>query len=333
MTIDSTLTLGDVSLPAVDAGAGADSSQKKQRKPKAAAKGGAQGGKKDGKGKGKWEAYSGPEGSGNGYRLNVKNLSNETNSPDALRVLFGQYGSVVDAQVKARDDGSSKGFGFVIMGDEEQAQKAMDALDGKQIGGKSLSVQPASRRTPAEAEAAGKGKGKGKSKARPGEDALGGLDPNAMQMMLQISALSSQQQFMQQMMQAFSHSLPLQENPLLGGAYGAANPYANPYASAGLGGFPAVSPAAAAAAAPGQFYGKLKSTSSKNGYGFIECQATYEQFERDVYVDIHLLPKDAKPGAFLAFSITVNAKNQPKATQVEYADSYAHADPLAAGMY
>eukprot|EP00929_Paragymnodinium_shiwhaense_P117969 TRINITY_DN8947_c1_g1_i1.p1 TRINITY_DN8947_c1_g1~~TRINITY_DN8947_c1_g1_i1.p1 ORF type:complete len:305 (-),score=110.94 TRINITY_DN8947_c1_g1_i1:552-1466(-) len=284
----------------------ADGKDKKKRKEKASAKGSAQGNKKDGKGKGKWEAYSGPEGSGNGYRLNVKNLSNETNSAEALRRLFEPFGIVADAQVKAREDGSSRGFGFVVLGNQDEAEKAIEALDGKPIGGKSLSVAPAVRRQPAEAELAQKGKGKGKSKA--GGPKADEFDPAALNA---LQAMQIQQQFYLQMLQATQLQAMQAINPELGSPY------------SGLGGIspflPNAATMAAAAAIQSYNFGTLKSSSVKNGYGFIECAETKALYGRDVYVDIRLLPSGAKPGASLKFMVDVNPKGHPNATLVEFA--------------
>jgi RNA recognition motif-containing protein len=61
-----------------------------------------------------------------------------------LEELFSQYGSVVSAQVIAdRDTGRSKGFGFVEMGTDEEAQAAIDALNGSEQDGRSLTVNEA----------------------------------------------------------------------------------------------------------------------------------------------------------------------------------------------
>lgn len=55
-----------------------------------------------------------------------------TTTDDSLRALFATYGTVVSAQVITdRDTKQSKGFGFVEMESQEDAQKAIDALDGK----------------------------------------------------------------------------------------------------------------------------------------------------------------------------------------------------------
>ena len=61
----------------------------------------------------------------------------------ALRDLFAPFGTVESARVITdRDSGSSKGFGFVEMADAE-AQKAMGALNGREVDGRALRVNQA----------------------------------------------------------------------------------------------------------------------------------------------------------------------------------------------
>eukprot|EP00928_Gymnodinium_smaydae_P080932 TRINITY_DN64531_c0_g1_i1.p1 TRINITY_DN64531_c0_g1~~TRINITY_DN64531_c0_g1_i1.p1 ORF type:complete len:261 (+),score=57.21 TRINITY_DN64531_c0_g1_i1:215-997(+) len=109
---------------------------------------------KDGKGKSKGKGKqtteyvesTGPVRADGGYRLNVKNLSSSYNTNDKLLSLFKPYGFVYDYDVRTHEDGSSKGFGYVVMKNEAQAKKAMEGLDGKLFDGKALEVVPAERR-------------------------------------------------------------------------------------------------------------------------------------------------------------------------------------------
>lgn len=112
------------------------------------------------KGKGAYSAFSGPTGAGSGYRLNVKNLSEEMANSDKLKELFAPFGTVSDAQVKTREDGTSRGFGYVVLKDEAEGEKAIKELNGKEFGGKALSVGPAERREGGDDGKGGKGKGK-----------------------------------------------------------------------------------------------------------------------------------------------------------------------------
>jgi RNA recognition motif-containing protein len=73
-------------------------------------------------------------------KLYVGNLSYST-SETGLQSLFGQAGTVTSVQViKDRETGRSKGFGFVEMSSEEEAQKAINMFNGKQLDGRELKV-------------------------------------------------------------------------------------------------------------------------------------------------------------------------------------------------
>ena len=78
-----------------------------------------------------------------GKKLYVGNLSYGVDSSE-LEQLFGQHGTVVSAQIiNDRDTGQSKGFGFVEMGTDDEAQAAIAALNGQQHGGRALTVNEA----------------------------------------------------------------------------------------------------------------------------------------------------------------------------------------------
>lgn len=81
-----------------------------------------------------------------GKRLYVGNLSYSVTN-DSLEQLFAEFGTVVSAQViQDRDTGRSKGFGFVEMGDDGAAQKAISALHDKEHEGRPLTVNEAKPR-------------------------------------------------------------------------------------------------------------------------------------------------------------------------------------------
>jgi len=66
-----------------------------------------------------------------------------------LRSLFEPYGSIESASVATdRDTGRSRGFGFVSMPNDDEAEKAMAALNGKDSGGRALTVNEARPQTP-----------------------------------------------------------------------------------------------------------------------------------------------------------------------------------------
>jgi RNA recognition motif-containing protein len=66
---------------------------------------------------------------------------------DDLLALFQEHGKVTRAQVITdRETGRSRGFGFVEMGDDAEAQKAIDALNGADYNGRPLTVNEAKPR-------------------------------------------------------------------------------------------------------------------------------------------------------------------------------------------
>ncbi len=79
----------------------------------------------------------------------VGNLPYETTGEDLVE-LFQPYGSVISGQVVMdRFSGRSRGFGFVEMADDHEAQAAIDALNGQPYGGRPLTVNEARPRTDA----------------------------------------------------------------------------------------------------------------------------------------------------------------------------------------
>jgi RNA recognition motif-containing protein len=81
-----------------------------------------------------------------GSKLYVGNLSYDTTSSD-LEQLFTPHGAVTSAEViQDRDTGRSKGFGFVQMGSDGEAQAAIAALNGQQSDGRALTVNEAKPR-------------------------------------------------------------------------------------------------------------------------------------------------------------------------------------------
>jgi RNA recognition motif-containing protein len=81
-----------------------------------------------------------------GSKLYVGNLSYNTTGSD-LEQLCGQHGTVQSAEVIAdRETGRSKGFGFVQMGSDEEAQAVIAALNGQEVDGRALTVNEAKPR-------------------------------------------------------------------------------------------------------------------------------------------------------------------------------------------
>jgi RNA recognition motif-containing protein len=73
--------------------------------------------------------HSGPEGSGEGYRVNVSNLACGVNA-DHLKTLFKKYGEVLDAKIQLKD-GVCNGTGNVTFKTEEEARNALAKLNTK----------------------------------------------------------------------------------------------------------------------------------------------------------------------------------------------------------
>ena len=78
-----------------------------------------------------------------GNRLYVGNLPYSFRDGD-MEQAFSQYGQVTSAKVMMeRETGRSKGFGFVEMGSDAEAQAAIEGLNGQQVGGRGLVVNEA----------------------------------------------------------------------------------------------------------------------------------------------------------------------------------------------
>ena len=79
-------------------------------------------------------------------KLYVGNISFDTTSQD-LEQIFGEVGTVESTNIiEDRDTGRSRGFAFVEMSSNEEGQKAISELDGKEIDGRSLKVNEAKPR-------------------------------------------------------------------------------------------------------------------------------------------------------------------------------------------
>ncbi len=78
-----------------------------------------------------------------GKKLYVGNLSYDTGNTE-LEELFAGHGTVESANVITdRSTGQSKGFGFVEMSSDSEAEAAIAALDGKDVGGRAIKVNEA----------------------------------------------------------------------------------------------------------------------------------------------------------------------------------------------
>src|SRR5215475_1010428 len=99
----------------------------------------------------------------------VGNLSFNTGEEE-LRQVFGTYGQVDRVSIMTdRDTGRSRGFGFVEMTNAEEGDKAIAALNGSQIGGRTLNVNEA-RPKPERSGGGGHGGGRGRERSGGGRN-------------------------------------------------------------------------------------------------------------------------------------------------------------------
>ena len=96
-----------------------------------------------------------------GNKLYVGNLSYDTDKND-LEQMFAVHGTVTSAQVITdRETQRSKGFAFVEMGSDQEAQAAIAALNGKSIDGRALTVNEARPQEPRTGGGGGQRRGPG----------------------------------------------------------------------------------------------------------------------------------------------------------------------------
>jgi cold-inducible RNA-binding protein len=93
-------------------------------------------------------------------KLYVGNLSFQT-TEEELNGIFSQFGAVESVTIITdRDTGRSKGFGFVVM-EQADADKAIEQLNGSQLGGRNLTVNEARPMVKREFNDRGRGRGGG----------------------------------------------------------------------------------------------------------------------------------------------------------------------------
>jgi RNA recognition motif-containing protein len=109
-----------------------------------------------------------------GKKLYVGNL-NYGVTDSTLQQLFEPFGTVESAQViMDRDTGRSKGFGFVEMGSDQEAQAAIAGLNGKEMDGRSLTVNEARPKPQGGGGGGGRGDRGGRGGGRGGRGGYGG---------------------------------------------------------------------------------------------------------------------------------------------------------------
>jgi cold-inducible RNA-binding protein len=95
-----------------------------------------------------------------GNKLYVGNLPYSVRDED-LQQAFGEFGQVSSAKVMMeRDTGRSKGFGFVEMGSDAEAQQAINGMNGQSLGGRSIVVNEARPMEPRPPRTGGFGAGR-----------------------------------------------------------------------------------------------------------------------------------------------------------------------------
>lgn len=93
-------------------------------------------------------------------RLYVGNLAFHT-TDEALRTAFARFGEVSEVHlVTDRMTGQSRGFGFVTMGTPQEAQKAIEGMNGTSLDGRALRVNEAEERAPRPGGGGGGGGGR-----------------------------------------------------------------------------------------------------------------------------------------------------------------------------
>jgi RNA recognition motif-containing protein len=109
-----------------------------------------------------------------GRKLYVGNLTYGVTNSD-LEKMFEPFGRVESAQViMDRDTGRSKGFGFVEMGSDQEAQAAIAAMSGKEVEGRQLTVNEAKPREDRGGGGGGRGYGGGGGRGGFGGGGKGG---------------------------------------------------------------------------------------------------------------------------------------------------------------
>ena len=112
-----------------------------------------------------------------GNKLYVGNLPYTVRDED-LQQSFGEFGAITSAKVMMeRDTGRSKGFGFVEMGSDAEAQAAINGMNGQSLGGRSITVneaRPMEARPPRTGGYGGGGYGGGGGGDRSGGGGYGG---------------------------------------------------------------------------------------------------------------------------------------------------------------
>lgn len=264
-----------------------------------------------------------------GAKICVRNLHEDV-TQEKLTAMFAPFGTVGRVDVKTKDGGKCKGFGFVGFATKEEADKAMKEMNEKNVDGKKLAVTlafEAMEKGSAEKGAyLAKGKGKdGKGDGKGMEKGKGKgkqVTAAAMAGYQQPTSAAQYQAYQAQVQQWYA----MQMQAAMMAQYQAAQMQG--YYGQAMGAEAAAAPTAGAAApAAGLIEGKkydgiMKRITQRNGYGFIECPELNGQWAdkknpdgRDIYIAAAMIPPTCtEPGAKVRFTLTLNAKEHPQAS-------------------
>lgn len=248
-----------------------------------------------------------------GTKICVRNLPEDTTS-EKLTTMFESFGKIGKVDLKTKEGGKSKGFGFIQYGSAEEASKAMAEMNDKEVDGKKLAVTLAFDST----EKGNTEKGKGKGKDGKGKDAKGaakGKDKGKGKGSAGNNSQAAQYQAYQAQMQNW-YALQMQTAMM---AQWQAAQMQQWYAQQAYAGGGAVS---AGAGGDKEYSGIIKRITDRNGYGFIECAELKGKWKddknpdgRDIYIAANLIPESCKEvNSKVKFTLSFNAKGHPQAS-------------------
>lgn len=246
-----------------------------------------------------------------GTKICIRNLAEDT-TPEKLTTMFESFGKIEKVDLKTKEGGKCKGFGFIAFSSAEEASKAMADMNDKEADGKKLAVTLAFESQEGKGTEKGKGKGKdgkgadskgkGKGKGKKGDNSVAAVQANYQAYQAQVQAWYNLQMHAAMMTQ-------WQAAQMQGW-----------YAQQSYGGSPKAG--GVAAVGDGQEYtGTIKRITQRNGYGFIECADLKGKWKddknpegRDIYVAANLIPETCKePGSKVKFTLSFNSKGHPQA--------------------
>lgn len=281
------------------------------------------------------------------------NLTKDTKN-DQLKTLFEPHGTIKSVDLKSTKEGECRGFGFITYSNMEEANKAIVAMHDTPMGEKKLVVKLSDyQQGTGKGKDDGKGKAKGKGKAEgakgqgkakgkaqaatpqaygypytqyPYNYGYGGV-PVISAEALQLQGYT-QEQIEQAQAQYMTYMLQAQAAQAFYSGYSGTQfpqtttPVAEDKADKGKkkgDKGDAVKDTKPPPDPNKEFEGFIKSISERNGYGFLACPETKSVYERDVFVDLAILPQGAGINDKLKFTVALNEKGHPRALTVKAA--------------